>query len=213
MHGSGGVEAGMRGWVDAFNAIGVATFVVNSFEPRGGSVAFQSAVEPLRRAVVKSALRFALHIPVYAGCRQVYWSPELSRAPMLNLVGGADDYTGAAPCEALAAQYAAAGADIRTIQYAGAHHSWDGDYPVHLLPQASTIIGCDTVRWDIASWTLRVEPAGTPLAADQAGEYFAACTRRGAHVGRDEAALRQSRRDATAFAARVFFGATAAAPE
>ena len=35
MHGSGGVERSMAQWVDAFNEIGVATFVVNVFEPRG----------------------------------------------------------------------------------------------------------------------------------------------------------------------------------
>ncbi|WP_332853945.1 dienelactone hydrolase family protein [Duganella sp. S19_KUP01_CR8] len=255
MHGSGGIEASMQTWVDAFHAIGVATFVVSSFEPRGvkrtaedqtlvpaaanlmdslqalqllathpridparigvmgfsrgGSVAFQSAVEPLRRAVLKSELRYALHIPVYAGCGQVYWSPELSRAPMLNLVGEADDYTGAAACEQLAAQYAAAGAGIRTIKYAGAHHSWDGNYPVHLLPQATTGIACEVVRWDLANWTLRTEPAGTPIAAARVGEYFAGCVKRGVHVGRNDAALRQSRHDALEFASQVFFGAAA----
>jgi len=111
MHGSGGVERGMAQWVDAFNDMGVATFVVYSFEPRGvkgtvddqtrvpyaanlmdalqalqllakhprideskigvmgfsrgGSVAFQSALEPLRHAVVKSDLKFALHIGLW----------------------------------------------------------------------------------------------------------------------------------------------------
>jgi dienelactone hydrolase len=169
-HGSGGVERSMAQWVEALNDIGVATFVVDTFEPRGvkrtaeeqslispganlmdalqalqllathpridakrigvmgfsrgGEVAFRSALEPPLRTVVKTDLKFALHIPVYAGCNQVYWSPAVTKAPLLNLVGEADDYTHAAPCEALAAKYAAAGTPVRTINYPGAHHSW-----------------------------------------------------------------------------------------
>lgn len=114
MHGSGGFGRGISQWTDAFNDIGVATFAVDTFGPRGiksmvddqtllsnaanlmdalqalqvlsthpridasrigvmgfskgGEVAFRTAVEPLRHAVVKSDLKFALHIPTYAGC-------------------------------------------------------------------------------------------------------------------------------------------------
>jgi dienelactone hydrolase len=35
MHGSAGVGPALSQWVDAFNEIGVATFVVDSFGPRG----------------------------------------------------------------------------------------------------------------------------------------------------------------------------------
>src|ERR1700712_435946 len=35
IHGSGGIERSMAQWVDAFNDIGVATFVVHVFEARG----------------------------------------------------------------------------------------------------------------------------------------------------------------------------------
>jgi predicted dienelactone hydrolase len=35
MHGSGGVDRGMAQWVAAFDEIGVATFVVDVFGPRG----------------------------------------------------------------------------------------------------------------------------------------------------------------------------------
>lgn len=48
MHGSGGIEPSMKTWVDALNGIGVATFVVSTFEPRGvqRTVEDQSLVPP-----------------------------------------------------------------------------------------------------------------------------------------------------------------------
>ena len=251
MHGSAGVERSMVQWVDAFNEIGVATFVVNVFEPRGvkrtvenqalvpsaadlmdafqallllakhpridsarigvmgfsrgGSVAFQTAVEPLRRAIVKSDLKFALHIPMYAGCNQVYWSPQITKAPMLNLIGAEDDYTTAEPCEQLAKQYAGAGARVRTIKYAGANHSWDGMYQVFFLPNAMSGSACGVLRWDIDAWKITAERTGEAVDPAKLTEFFNACVKRGAHAGRNEQAFRQSRKDVQTFVREVFF--------
>jgi dienelactone hydrolase len=260
MHGSGGVERSMQQWVDAFNEIGVATFVVHVFEARGvkrtvenqalvpyaadlmdafqalqllaghpridpsrigimgfsrgGSVAFQTAVEPLRRAVVKSELRFALHIPTYAGCNQVYWSERITKAPMLNLVGAEDDYTRPEPCERLAERYAAAGAPVRTIRYERADHSWDGMYQVFYLREATTAASCGVVRWDIEPWKITSERTGQEIPPNRIGEFFESCIRRGAHVGRNERAFRQSRKDAQDFVKEVFFsGASGTSPK
>ncbi len=253
-HGSGGVERNMSRWVEALNEIGVATFVVDTFGPRGirrtaedqallspaanlmdalqalqllathpridasrigvmgfsrgGEVAFRSALEPLLRAVVKSDLKFALHIPVYAGCNQVYWSNKVTRAPMLNLVGAADDYTHAEPCEALAARYAAAGAPIRTIKYPDAHHSWDAAYPVVFLPNATSGFSCGVMRWDIDTWAITSERDGKAIPPGKLDEVFRSCVTRGAHVGRNEAAARASERDVQAFVRSVFGAST-----
>jgi dienelactone hydrolase len=249
MHGSGGIEASMSQWVNAFNEIGVATFVVSSFAPRGvsstvddqtlvpaaanladalhalelladqpridpsrigimgfsrgGSVAFQSAIEPLRRAIVKSDLKFAFHISAYGGCNQFYWSPQISTSPILSLVGEADDYTTAASCEMLAARYAAAGATIRSIKYAGAHHSWDGMYPVHALPNATTAVPCGPIRWDIDTWKITSERNGEPIPPERLDAFFGTCMRRGVHAGRNELAFQQARKDAQEFVKQV----------
>jgi dienelactone hydrolase len=246
-HGSAGVEQSMNQWVEALSDIGVATFVVDSFAPRGvkrtaedqsllspaanlmdafqalqllathpridpkrigvmgfsrgGEVAFRSALEPLLRAVVKSDLKFALHIPVYAGCNQVYWSPLVTKAPLLNLVGAADDYTHAAPCEALAAKYAAAGTPVRSINYPGAHHSWDATFAVTRLPGATSGFACGVLRWDIEPWVITSERTGEVIAADKLAAFFNSCQTRGASVGRNEQAFRQSRKDVQAFVA------------
>jgi dienelactone hydrolase len=244
-HGSGGVERSMSQWVEALNDIGVATFVVDTFGPRGvkrtaedqtlispaanlmdafqalqllamhpridakrigvmgfsrgGEVAFRSAVEPLLRAVVKSDLKFALHIPVYAGCNQVYWSKSVTRAPLLNLVGAADDYTHAEPCEALAEKYASAGTPVRSINYPNAHHSWDATYQVAFLPGATSGFACGVLQWDIESWAITAERLGQVIPGDKLNEYFKSCVTRGVHVGRNEIAFRQSRKDVQAF--------------
>lgn len=253
MHGSAGIEANTTMWVAALNSIGVATFVVSSFEPRGitstvndqtllspaanlmdglqalqllaadrridperigvmgfsrgGEVAFRSAVEPLRHAVIKSDVKFALHIPLYSGCNQVYWSRQLTGAPLLSLLGSADDYTGAAPCERLASLYEGAGADIRTIQYEGAHHSFDATYALKFLPNAPTTIPCGVVQWDIENWTIYSELTGGTIAPAALPGFYKKCTRYGVHVGRNAAAAEQARRDVLAFVQQVFFGA------
>ncbi|MDW3687853.1 dienelactone hydrolase family protein [Cupriavidus sp. CV2] len=251
MHGSAGVEASMAQWVQAFNEIGVATFVVYVFEPRGvkrtaedqtlvpyaadvmdafqalqvlaghpridatrigvmgfsrgGSATFQTAEEPLRRAVIKSDLKFALHIPVYAGCNQVYWSPQITKAPLLNLIGDDDDYTLPEPCVRLAKRYADAGALVRTIQYAGARHSWDGMYPVTYLPRATSAAPCGVLRWDIEPWTITAERTGETIDPSNLKAFFSKCSKLGTHVGRNESAFQKSRSDAQAFVREVFF--------
>jgi dienelactone hydrolase len=98
------------------NRIGIMGF------SRGGSVAFQTALQPFRKAFIDTDLKFAFHIPMYAGCLQAYWSPQLTKVPMLNLVGDADDWTPTAACKQLAARYQAAGVPIETISYARAGH-------------------------------------------------------------------------------------------
>lgn len=249
MHGSAGIGPAMQQWVEAFHEIGVATFVVDSYTPRGvrnteadqavvpnaanladafgalqllarhprvdaarigvmgfsrgGSVAFQTALTPFRRALVRTPLAFAFHIAAYAGCNQVYWSRHVSMAPMLNLVGDEDDYTTAAPCIALADRYAEAGAAIRSIRYADAHHAWDSVGAVRWLPAATTAAACGMVRWDIDPWTIHVERSDTRIAPEDLSAFFAGCIRRGAHVGRNEQAYQYSRRDVQAFVQAV----------
>jgi dienelactone hydrolase len=250
-HGSGGVERSIYQWVEALNDIGVATFVVDSFGPRGvkstvedqslvpfsanlvdalqalnllathpridekkigiigfsrgGEVAFRTAIQTFLRAVVKSDLKFAVHIPVYASCNNVIWSENLTKVPMLNLLGAEDDYTHAAPCEVLAQKYAAVGVPIRSISYQNAHHAWDSLYPVMSVPGATSAFNCGVVRWDIESWKITSERTGELIGPSNLKTFFNLCITRGVHVGRNETAFRQSRKDVQEFLRSVFF--------
>lgn len=251
MHGSAGIGPALSQWVSAFNEMGVATFKVDSFAPRGiksmvedqtllstssnlmdafralevlathpridplrigvmgfskgGEVAFRSAVEPLRNAVIKSDLKFALHIPTYAGCNQVYWSPQLTKVPMLNLVGEADDWSLAEPCLALAKNYEAAGVPIKSIRYADAHHGWDSMAQKTWVPNGATANTCGVMRWDVDTWKITAEKTGEVIDNAKIDAHFATCSKRGVHFGRNENAFRQSRADAQSFVKSVFF--------
>lgn len=251
MHGSGGVAPHLNQWVNAFNEIGVATFVVDSFGPRniksmvsdqkqlsnssnlidafqalqllsmhplidqnkigimgfskGGEVALRTAIEPLRAAVIKSDLKFALHIPTYPGCNQVYWANNVTHAPILNLLGADDDYTTAEPCKALAKRYADAGASIRTIEYAKAHHGFDALVKLTWLPNAITANPCGIVNWDIPTWEITSLNSRKILKPTELDSFFSSCSKRGAHNGRNEDAYRKARDDVQLFAKSVFF--------
>lgn len=121
-----------------------------------------------------------------------------TKAPILNLVGAEDDYRTAEPCEQLARRYADAGAPIRTIKYAGAGHSWDAMYKVFYLPGATSGTSCGVLRWDIEPWKISAERTGETVNPARLSEFFSTCVKPGAHVGRNESAFRQSRKDVQA---------------
>lgn len=52
--------------------------------------------------------------------------------PLLMQLGSADDWTPAAPCEALATRWQGEGADVERISHPGAFHGFDGSAPVKL---------------------------------------------------------------------------------
>ena len=82
--------------------MGIATFVVDSFGSRGGQVALYSALEPARRSVLDDALRFVAHVALYPSCSIPYHARQVTGAPILMLLGTADDYTPPQLCRAYA---------------------------------------------------------------------------------------------------------------
>jgi dienelactone hydrolase len=95
----------------------------------GGSnvlATLQAGHAEVRAAAVKPAFAVAF----YPGCEEALkqrWQPV---APLLMLLGAADDWTPAAPCQALAAQVADGGPAVQWESYPGAHHGFDGRAPV-----------------------------------------------------------------------------------
>jgi dienelactone hydrolase len=71
-------------------------------------------------------LGFRAAIAFYPGClspsRRQDWT---AAAPLLILIGELDDWTPAAPCEALATRARGAGQPVELVAYPGAYHSFD----------------------------------------------------------------------------------------
>jgi dienelactone hydrolase len=88
---------------------------------KGGQVALYTELEPFRQAVMADDTRFALHVASYPYCSDWYMSERITKAPMLLLLGGQDNYTPAAPCRDYAKWFESKGADATVIVYRNAY--------------------------------------------------------------------------------------------
>ncbi|ACA18925.1 dienelactone hydrolase [Methylobacterium sp. 4-46] len=68
---------------------------------------------------------FAKAVAFYPGCRIPAERGWHAAIPVLILVGGADDWTGAEPCRGLAEAARAEGSPVELVVYPGAYHDFD----------------------------------------------------------------------------------------
>ena len=75
----------------------------------------------------KSHPGYAAAVAFYPGCTSRSKAPQKFRpyAPLLVLIGEADDWTPAAPCKALAAAVAARGEPMQLVTYPDTYHDFD----------------------------------------------------------------------------------------
>lgn len=248
-HGSGGVQPGREAaWARRLEAAGLATFVIDSFGPRGirstaldqgrlstmanladalhglallathpridpariavlgfsrgGQVALYSALEPFRRSVVPGHLRFAAHVALYPSCSIPYRARQLTGAPVLMLLAGADDYTPPGPCRDYADWFRARGVPVRVAEYAGAHHGFDLPGPPRFVAGLETVRGC-RAEADLDAGVLRRLDTGQELRGPAAAAYLRGCRQRGATFGGDPEARARAEQEVAAFLAAV----------
>lgn len=199
IHGSSGLQwQHKQQYVELLNEAGIATLVIDSFEPRGithsrgnqqvllmetqlfdafralellgthpaidgdrigiagwsrgGTVANSAAHEHYRREYIRQTgadpeLRFAAHVAVYPYCGGQEEFIELTGAPIRNLLGESDDWTGVEMCERYQKRIEEAGYKFEIIVYPDAHHAFDYPGSFHRrLHDADSVIDCGWIR-------------------------------------------------------------------
>ena len=108
----------------------------------GGAVAIRASHEPYAEAVLPGGPRFAAHVPFYPHCNAQFERHEPTGAPLLFLVGGADNYTAPEYCEQLADKMRQAGAEVEAVVYPGAHHGFISSKYVYRYDRAWQVNDC-----------------------------------------------------------------------
>ena len=171
---------------------------------RGGSAAINSALEPIRRAVIDDDLRFAAHVALYPGCAVPFVSAHLDGSPILMLLGGKDDYTPASFCLAYVDQLRARGASIRVVVYPNANHGFDSTAPPHFRPRATTLHNCQG-EIDLDDGVFTAQTGGGQIASGaEAAAELKRCTERGVTVGGDPEAREKAPGDVADFLKPIF---------
>lgn len=175
---------------------------------RGGTSAFETSFDMVRKAVIADDLQFAGNIPIYQGncnTRFRYDRGNANRAPMLGLLGGADDGAPAAACVAYYTELKAAGVNVTWKVYPGAHHNFDGSTQKTYLAQGVTAKHCsiEVFMTDVKGGGLgEARDYKTNAAINGFAEWnkaFAACNSRGFTVGAHSSAKDQAVKDVIAF--------------
>jgi dienelactone hydrolase len=95
----------------------------------GGSTVL-AATNKRHAEVRAAAVQPSLAVAYYPGCESELQRGYEASAPLLMLLGEADDWTPAAPCKSLAAAASSAGPKPQWEAYEGAYHGFDGTAPV-----------------------------------------------------------------------------------
>jgi dienelactone hydrolase len=194
--------------VDAYQALAVlsrhlgidANRVAITGFSRGGEVALTSMFDRFRRGSLDDpSLRFAGHIAFYPYCAVHYRGKEVTSAPLLMLLGGADDMANPETCRRQA-DWLGTRTAVRTVQFPGANHDFDRSTNVSFDAQAVGIRACEA-DYDVDTMVVRYWREGVSLGA---ADWLAQCRYHGAHVGGNPAALRGSIEEVGRFLAQVF---------
>ena len=167
---------------------------------RGGEVALTSMFDRFRRgSLADPSLRFAGHIAFYPYCGLHYRGKEVMSAPLLMLLGGADDVASPEACRRQAG-WLGTRTVVRTVLFPGANHDFDRSTGVRFDAKVAGIRACEAY-YDIDTMAVHYWREGVSLGAS---EWLAQCRYLGAHVGGNPAALQGSSEDAARFLAEVF---------
>jgi len=172
---------------------------------RGGEVVVNAMFDRFRAGAIDGAPhRFAAYVAFYPYCNFRHVGALQTAAPLLMLLGGADEMTEPGPCERHAAWLKDRGMATRVITYPNAHHGFDRTRPVALDRAYRGIQKCEA-EYNLDTFAIRRLDTGAPLATREANEaWIRECRREGARFGGDPRARDASIAEVRSFLSGVF---------
>ncbi len=158
---------------------------------KGGTTTVLASVERIASYAAPKGGRFAFAVAFYPFCGFALGDEQLA-TPLLMLLAGEDDWTPAAPCVDLAAEWEQAGEPAEAVLYEGAPHGFDARMFFDV-----TVGRAISVRDRSPRCTLDLAPDGSTVTLDGAftlasvaerRAFLAACGERGVTFGGDSAA-------------------------
>jgi dienelactone hydrolase len=175
---------------------------------RGGTAVFETYWDMVRKAVITDDLKFAGHIPLYQGncnTRFRFDRGNTNKAPMLALMGGADDGTPADACIAYYTELNLAGTNIKWKVFPDTFHGFDGSTARTYLSQGVTAKNCsiEVFLTDVKGGGLgEARDYNSGVAINGFAEWnkaFSACNSRGFTVAANTNARDQAAKDVIEF--------------
>jgi len=183
---------------------------ITGFSKGGTSTLMASHERLVTAAGVPAGLRYALHVPFYPSCASQYYQPKTTGAPIYMLLGGADTYVGAEPCQTYAEALRAGGAHIEVTVFPGAMHGFDGGR-AWFNAMGENYANCVYQQQANGTWVER-KSGVTVIGADgksiagAAGRASAVCRTLGVSGGVNDAAAKQSTDDLKSYVRRHLLG-------
>jgi dienelactone hydrolase len=170
----------------------------------GGTAVYSTAFEEVRASVIASPLKFAAHIGLYpSGCNIRNWSPNMTGAPMLILLGGADDWTPPGECLTYDTLLSSLGTQTTAIVYPNAPHAWDSPGAINYDANRTSPGNC---RFSHRLDTFQSSRYDTNevLGGTATTNYINSCLTKGASQGRYDPATAAATTDITTFLTTKF---------
>ena len=168
----------------------------------GGTAAIRASHEPYAAAVLPGGPRYAAHAMLYPYCGYRFERYEPAGAPLLFLLGGADNYTKPEFCEDLAGEMREAGGRVQVVIYPGAHHGFAGALPLRRNAKAWHFNDCGAVLLGADGEMLARSigsSEGLTFRQFVVKAVRSGCAKQGVDIGRDEAAGTAALRRIAAF--------------
>ncbi|MBN9491613.1 MAG: dienelactone hydrolase family protein [Alphaproteobacteria bacterium] len=187
------------------NKIGIA-----GFSKGAGSTLMAAQIAERNAAGVPSNLKYIFHVAFYPSCAVQPYRPRTTGAPIVMLLGGADTYVGAEPCETYGQALRAEGANIDIKVFPGAPHGFDSA-EAGSDPRGQNTSQCVYQQQANGSWVerkTRVQVAGPDgrWNASAVAKAAAGCQTLGVSWGPNADARRLSHAELRAYVQRYLLG-------